>query len=190
MGPKVEMKDSRMTISDLPDTPIDDATIFPLQLDDYAPYRLSVLSNIISRSVAQLYASQFELTIPEWRVMAVLGLEEASGQTMCANSVAQRTAMDKVQVSRAVSRMLQAGLIDRAIDPDDRRRSVLQLTTKGHEVYLKLVPAALNYEEQLIASLSETQLAALDDLLDTLTLAARDLESKGGPGRRRPSGTD
>jgi DNA-binding MarR family transcriptional regulator len=109
---------------------------------------------------------------------------------MCANSVAQRTAMDKVQVSRAVSRMLQAGLIDRAIDPDDRRRSVLQLTAKGHEVYLKLVPAALNYEEQLIASLSETQLAALDDLLDTLTLAARDLESKGGPGRRRPSGTD
>jgi hypothetical protein len=62
-----------MTISDLPDTPIDDAAIFPLQLDDYAPYRLSVLSNIISRSVAQLYASQFELTIPEWRVMALLG---------------------------------------------------------------------------------------------------------------------
>jgi DNA-binding MarR family transcriptional regulator len=179
-----------MTSPDLPASPTDDDCVVPLQLDDYAPYRLSVLSNIISRSVAQLYAAQFELTIPEWRVMAILGLEEASGQTMCANTVAQRTAMDKVQVSRAVSRMLHAGLIDRATDPDDRRRSVLQLTDKGQEVYQKLVPAALKYEEQLLAALSESQLTALDDLLDTLTLAARHLESKEGPGRRRPLGTD
>jgi DNA-binding MarR family transcriptional regulator len=181
-----------MTSSDLPAvTSTDEEATSPLQLGEYAPYRLSVLSNVISRSVAQLYASQFELTIPEWRVMAILGLEEAtSRETMCANTVAQRTAMDKVQVSRAVSRMLEAGLIDRATDPEDRRRSVLQLTTKGHEVYEKLVPAALHYEEQLLAALSESQLAALDDLLDTLTKAARELESKRGPARRRPSGTD
>lgn len=155
----------------------------PLRLAQFAPFRLSVLSNIISRSVAQLYASQFELTIPEWRVMAVLGSEEASGETMCANSVAHRTAMDKVQVSRAVSRMLQAGLINRAVDPDDRRRSILKLTDKGHRVYSRLVPAALDYEKKLLASLSADQLDALDDLVNTLMTASRALE---GAASRRP----
>lgn len=149
----------------------------PLALDHFVPYRVSVLSNIISRSVAQLYASRFELTIPEWRVMVVLGQEDHSGEIMCANSVAARTAMDKVQVSRAVSRMLQAGLIDRAIDRDDRRRSVLRLTDKGRQVYAAIVPAALKYEEELLKSLTADQLDTLNGLISTLTQAARDLES-------------
>lgn len=72
----------------------------PLYLDDFIPYRLSVLSNQISRSVAALYAERFGLTIPEWRVMAVLGLEETRRGSVCANTVAERTEMDKVQVSR------------------------------------------------------------------------------------------
>lgn len=76
----------------------------PLYLDDFIPYRLSVLSNRISRSVAALYAERFGLTIPEWRVMAVLGLEETRAGCVCANTVAERTEMDKVQVSRAVAR--------------------------------------------------------------------------------------
>ncbi|SIS37775.1 MarR family winged helix-turn-helix transcriptional regulator [Insolitispirillum peregrinum] len=157
--------------------PLVDGQQDPLALDHFVPYRVSVLSNIISRSVAQLYASQFELTIPEWRVMVVLGQEEAIGETMCANSVAMRTAMDKVQVSRAVSRMLQAGLIDRAIDRDDRRRSVLRLTEKGHQVYAEIVPAALKYEAELLATLSDEQRDSLNNLISVLTTAARDLES-------------
>lgn len=149
----------------------------PLALDQFVPYRVSVLSNIISRSVAQLYASRFELTIPEWRVMVVLGQEESTGEIMCANSVAARTAMDKVQVSRAVSRMLQAELIDRTIDRDDRRRSVLRLTDKGRDVYAALIPAALKYEAELLKSLSSEQLETLNGLISTLTQAARDLEN-------------
>lgn len=96
----------------------------PLDLDAFMPYRLSVLSNVISRSVAALYADRFGLTIPEWRVMAVLGLEETREEAMCANAVAARTEMDKVQVSRAVTRMTQGGLVARATDPQDRRRAV------------------------------------------------------------------
>lgn len=164
-------------VSQMPPADIDPVIQEPLALDHFVPYRVSVLSNIISRSVAQLYASRFELTIPEWRVMVVLGQEEAAGETMCANSVAARTAMDKVQVSRAVSRMLQAGLIDRAIDRDDRRRSVLRLTDKGHQVYAAIVPAALKYEEELLATLSSEQLETLNGLITSLTQAARDMES-------------
>lgn len=46
-----------------------------LLLADFLPYRLSVLSNRISRSIADGYEGRFQLTLPEWRVMAVLGEE-------------------------------------------------------------------------------------------------------------------
>lgn len=145
----------------------------PLHLDLFIPYRLSVLSNIVSRSVARIYAERFDLTIPEWRVMAVMGLEEERGSSMCANSVVTRTAMDKVQVSRALSRMLQAGLIDRSTDPDDRRRSVLRLTEKGRQVYDQIVPAAMKYEEELLENLTLDEQITLERLITKLTKAAR-----------------
>ena len=70
-----------------------------LDLDRFLPYRLSVLSNRISTSVAQMYSEHFQLTITEWRVMAILGRYP----DLSANEVAQRSAMDKVAVSRAVA---------------------------------------------------------------------------------------
>lgn len=145
----------------------------PLHLDLFIPYRLSVLSNIVSRSVARIYAERFGLTIPEWRVMAVMGLEEERGKSMCANSVVTRTEMDKVQVSRALSRMMQAGLLDRSTDPGDRRRAVLTLTDKGREVYQQIVPAALKYEEDLLETLSLDEQITLERLITKLTKAAR-----------------
>lgn len=151
----------------------------PLHLDLFIPYRLSVLSNIVSRSVARLYAQRFDLTIPEWRVMAVMGLEEERGGSMCANSVVTRTAMDKVQVSRALSRMMQSGLINRTTDPDDRRRSVLRLTDKGRRTYEEIVPAAMKYEEELLENLTLDEQITLERLITKLTKAARAHEVGG-----------
>jgi DNA-binding MarR family transcriptional regulator len=154
----------------------------PLHLDLFIPYRLSVLSNIVSRSVARIYAERFDLSIPEWRVMAVMGLEEERGGSMCATSVVTRTAMDKVQVSRALSRMLQANLIDRTIDPNDRRRSVLRLTDKGRRMYEEIVPAAMKYEEELLENLTLDEQITLERLITKLTKAARTHENDGDQG--------
>ena len=83
-----------------------------LILEDYLPYRLSVLSNTVSRALARLYEQRFGLTVAEWRIMAVL----ARFGPLSANAVCDRTAMDKVQVSRAVARAVDGGLVDRGID--------------------------------------------------------------------------
>ena len=72
-----------------------------LELERFLPYRLSVVSNRISTVIARVYAQRFGLTVPEWRVMAVLGRFGA----MSASAVCERTAMDKVRVSRAVARL-------------------------------------------------------------------------------------
>ena len=91
------------------------------------PFRLSVLANRMTRAVARVYMRRLQLSAPEWRTMAVLGRFGA----MTANSVVERTAMDKVRVSRAVTRLLAAGHITRRTDPEDRRRAILDLTPTG-----------------------------------------------------------
>ena len=139
-----------------------------LVLEHFLPYRLSVLSNIVSGRIAKSYEERFQLTIPEWRVMAVLG--RFPGLT--AAEVRDRTAMDKVQVSRAVARLQKARRIEQRAVEGDRRARHLFLTECGREVYSEIVPLARDYEQRFIASLTAGERAQLDRLLDKLAAAA------------------
>jgi len=139
-----------------------------LVLEAFLPYRLSVLSNTVSSRIAKSYAERFSLTVPEWRVMAVLG--RFPGLT--AGEVTERTAMDKVQVSRAVARLLKTRRIERRVVDGDRRARHLFLTAEGKSVYSEIVPLALDYERRLAASLGAAERAQLEKLLAKLTTAA------------------
>lgn len=136
-----------------------------LDLDSFLPYRLSVLSNRISQSIARLYAERFGISITEWRVLAVLGRYHG----LSANQVAERTAMDKVAVSRALARLVERGLISRHTDDGDRRRSVLELSADGKRIHAQIAPLALEMERQLLTGLSQDERAMLDGLLEKLT---------------------
>jgi len=140
------------------------ATHPKLHLEKFLPYRLSVLSNTVSSAIAAAYFMNFGLSIPEWRVMAVL----AANPGLSAAEVTARTAMDKVAVSRAVAALLAAGRLHRTTAPADRRRTHLALTRAGERVYALVVPMALEYERSLVAPLSKRDRAALDRLVRVL----------------------
>lgn len=149
-----------------------------LILERFLPYRLSVLSNRLSSAIAREYAQRFDLTITEWRVMAILGRTPG----LSANQVAQRSAMDKVAVSRAVARLLAAGRLEREFDEDDRRRSVLRLSEAGYAIYDAVVPLALGFEQQVLGELTEDERALLFRLLDRLDELELRAESAHQPG--------
>lgn len=136
-----------------------------LELEHFLPYRLSILSNRVSQTIAQLYERRFGLAITEWRIMAVLGRYK----DLSAGEVAERTAMDKVAVSRAVARLLERGLIARETHGHDRRRSVLALSEVGYSVYDEVAPMALECERRLLTHLSAEEKAQLDALMGKLT---------------------
>jgi DNA-binding MarR family transcriptional regulator len=154
---------------------IDGTPLGRLVLERFIPYRLSVLTNTVSRDVARMYHERFGLSIPEWRVMAVLGRFEP----LSANEVAQRTAMDKVRVSRAVARMLRADLVGRTTDKADRRRSALRLTPRGIAIYRQIIPMALSVEADLLAALSSQERTALDRLIAKLQARAEEIGGRG-----------
>ncbi len=143
-----------------------------LELDRFLPYRLSVLSNRVSQDIARLYAERFGLGITQWRILAVLGRYP----DLSATEVAERTAMDKVAVSRAVASLLDAGLLRRRAHGADRRRSVLELSARGYRIYDEVAPLALAFEQRLLAGLSPDErrtLLALFDKLDASEQASR-----------------
>ncbi len=137
-----------------------------LELDRFLPYRLSVLSNTISAAIASQYAERFGLAVTEWRVLAILGRYPR----ISANEVAERAAMDKVAVSRAVSSLLASGRLKRAVADDDRRRSMLSLSAKGQKVYDQVAPLAKRHEERLLAHLTPEECVWLDRIIDKLSL--------------------
>ena len=145
-----------------------------LALDAFVPYRLSVLTNRVSGAIARHYAKRFSLSIPEWRVMAVLG--DTPG--LSAREVAARTAMDKVQVSRAVASLMAAHRVDRRQDAEDGRVAHLYLSRAGRAVYDEIVPLALHLEETLLSALSAGERKALDRLLAKLAQRAQLLQAR------------
>ncbi|HZH28530.1 MAG TPA: MarR family winged helix-turn-helix transcriptional regulator [Azospirillaceae bacterium] len=150
-----------------------------LRLEEFLPYRLSVVSNRISRALAGLYEDRFGITPAEWRLIAIL----ARFGPLSAGGVAERSAMDKVQVSRAVAKAVEAGLVDRRTDRTDRRRSVLTLTARGQEVHDRIVPLARDLDARIESALSAPEHGRLMDLLGRLDAAVAVLSPPEGPNR-------
>lgn len=140
-----------------------------LILEDFLPYRLSILSNTVSNTIATAYNKRFGLSIPEWRVIAVLGRFPG----LSAVEVAERTLMDKVAVSRAVTKLINSGRVDRQIADADRRRSILRLSAEGRQVHDEIAPLALKFEEDLLHGLSEDEIQTLSVIMERLLARAR-----------------
>jgi len=140
-----------------------------LDLDGFVPYRLSVLSNRVSSAIARQYSERFGLSIQEWRVMAVLG----GTAGLSAREVAASTAMDKVQVSRAVASLMRAKRVARGGDVRDGRITRLSLTRQGRAIYDEIVPLALHLEELLLSALSPEERRSFDRLMTKLARQAR-----------------
>ena len=144
-----------------------------LRLGDFLPYRLSLASNLVSEAIARAYARLFGLSIPEWRLIAVLA--ETNGSTQ--QEVVQRTRMDKVTVSRAAVSLVGRGLVRRLQHASDRRSRVLILSSAGRALYADVAPQALRLEARLFQGFGEEELAHFKASLLRLEGAASEILS-------------
>lgn len=146
-----------------------------LELENFLPYRLSVLAQLVSESLHDLYAEPFGLTVTQWRVMAALG----RFAPLTASEVGQRIVIDKVAVSRAVAGLMGRGLVERATDRTDRRRASLRLSARGRAMHARIVPLALAYQERLYEALAPEERRSFDSLIERLFARARALRDDG-----------
>lgn len=125
-------------------------------LDDFLPYQLAVLASRVSRDFAKLYGEVFDISIPEWRVVAHL----SQAQRVSVREIHERVDMDKSKVSRAASRLEVAGYLSKRVNPSDRRLIELELTDKGRAMIAAIKPIADDYQAQVLADLPPEEAAA------------------------------
>lgn len=135
-----------------------------LILESFLPYRLATLSTRISNEIAKFYIERYDITMPEWRVIAVLGITP----NVSAGYICEVGEMDKVAVSRAVNKLLESGRIIRDFAKEDKRRSILALSETGQDIYDEIVPLAKDYEKQILDALDPNEQEALDSILSKL----------------------
>lgn len=142
-----------------------------LRLDSFLPYRLSVVSNLVSEVISQAYSRLFALSVPEWRLVAVIA--EADGLTQ--QEIGARTRMDKVTVSRAASALANRAIIKRLPNPIDGRSHVLSLTEEGAILYRHVAPLARDLERRIFGEINSDDLDKFCAVLQQIDEAAKKL---------------
>lgn len=136
-----------------------------LNLLKFMPFRFNRLAAELSNALATEYISRYGIDIPEWRVLATLGLHE---EPRSAQYVVRCTRTHKSRISRAVSSLVTLGYVARLDGAEDKRETLLELTPKGRAVYAELVPLLLKREAAILSCLTADEQAQLDQLMDKL----------------------
>jgi DNA-binding MarR family transcriptional regulator len=137
-----------------------------LELENFLPYRLYHIADLVSREFAKIYKDRLGLTRPEWRVLAGLGQHG----TMTAKAIGEQSAMHKTKVSRAVSELERRRWLTRKPDETDRRVEHLTLTKTGQVTYAEMVPLARAFERRLSRAMGAARFAEFDYGLEQLEM--------------------
>ncbi len=131
-----------------------------LVLETFLPYRLNRLASAVSRDFKAVYARHYDLTVPEWRVLATLGEFGAMGAT----AIGAHSCMHKTKVSRAVRALEKRRWLKRREVPEDRREEILSLSPLGQSAYAEIVPHAIAFGQAILAGLGPEAEALLTAL--------------------------
>jgi DNA-binding MarR family transcriptional regulator len=126
-----------------------------------------MLSNRIGKAFYQ-ELDKFGISVAEWRVILTLALHEKASS----REITNRWAMDKMAVSRAVSRLEEQGLIEKRQNNRDKRSYDLTMTDAGREMYEKILPAANTHYRKLVTGLGRSELTAFRNTMIKLIMQA------------------
>ena len=134
------------------------------ELAEFLPYRIAVLSERISRRLSLIYGAEAGITVAEWRVMVHL----ARCREVSVREIHNCVNLDKPRVSRAVSRLTEAGLVAKAGSSTDQRLLSISLTEEGQGLLARILPPARAYEHRLLQALSPEEQATLSTIMEKL----------------------
>jgi DNA-binding MarR family transcriptional regulator len=152
-----------------------------VDFDDYLPCRLAAASTTVLRSVASIFADSYDMSIPEWKVLSAI----ARHPKLSAVEVAQTTDLDTVAVSRAVTKLMDAGRVCREFGKEDRRRSMLELSEEGRKLYEQITPMAARLEARLLEELSDDEIRILERALKSLSARSKAFATAFEPRKKR-----
>lgn len=129
-----------------------------MRIETFFPYRLAVTAEAFSRQLVTVYGQEHGLSREEWRLLFLL--DDAG--TLDSLRLSQRTSLDKVQVSRAATRLEGKGLITRAILGSDRRLRNYAITDAGRDLFQSALHEVEARAQEILDAMPTRDRAALE----------------------------
>jgi DNA-binding MarR family transcriptional regulator len=142
---------------------------------DLLSYRIHQLANALSRGAALRYRREFDVSLMEWRIIALLG----DFAPMTLTDLARQGGLDKGLASRVVSDLVARELVRREASDRDARERALSLAPAGRRVFRGLMAAARERDDLFHAALTEAERSAVDAAIrKVLAVALREAQAE------------
>lgn len=133
------------------------------RLDDAVAYRIYRTNRLLLTRLARVLAEAGHGLSPEkWLLLAAVNQAGSVRQV----DLTEPALGDAPNVSRLVEAMVREGLLERDLDPSDRRVRVLRLTPDGERVTSEMMAVAVEERRRVFAGLTDAELQVLTATLD------------------------
>ena len=136
-------------------------------LKSFFPYQARLYYRAISQTIRKVYHEAYGFSPDEWRTLANL----YNSEPMTSKEIVAQASISKVNVSRAIASLEKRNLIERHVDPTDRRRVLLRLNAKGKKIMRDLMPKVIEAEKSILSALNADEYKTLIQLMDKVVMA-------------------
>ena len=137
-----------------------------MQLEDMLAYKVAMLASDLSESLSKEYAS-YQLSMPQWRILATLH-ENSPHSALTAKDIAVATRLDKVQVSRALERLVNKDIVHRRVSDSDKRATLVSLSSEGERIYRTLLPKIVRWQNKRLENITDDEYQIFLKVIDAL----------------------
>lgn len=106
----------------------------------------------------------FDITGAQYVILVTL----AGGGADSASGLCKGISYDPGAMTRMIDRLEQKRLIRRVQRPDDRRKTNLELTAEGRELYPRVLAGAANVQNRFLRGFTKSEVHALDGFLQRM----------------------
>lgn len=157
----------------------------PRGIQDMFLYRINQLRAKGGGVVLRYCEGEFGITRREWVILAILSTEEVINSS----ALASRAELTPPATSKAVSSLLTKGLLERNVDPQNRRVARINISKSGKGVYEQILPIVISINKYILEPISKDEIELLDSMLERMQKQANKLDMRGLPLANRRSGS-
>lgn len=129
-----------------------------LTVNDFLTTMLSQLVTVLRNTVTRPYADQFGLTVPEWRILALL----AHARQLPFSELVTQSTSDKALVSRSLRLLEERGLVKLDAQGDTpRKKLICGVTEEGLALHARIMPLAQREQAAVLRLLEPEERRAL-----------------------------
>jgi DNA-binding MarR family transcriptional regulator len=138
-----------------------------MELSQKAVLNIIYTQNNINERLIEILRP-YDLSNEQYNVLRILRGQKGNPANMCL--IQERMLAKTSNTTRLVDKLLLKELVTRKVCKENRRKIEVLITEKGLAILKELDPKVVNYEQNIVANLSPSELEQLNDLLEKIRI--------------------